>query len=266
MSVFVVDCLDRPELLPFRNLKHYTQCGADDFVVESALVIERLLASPFDVRSLLLTPQRHETLKSLIPPGVPVYLASRRLISEIAGYDVHRGCLARAAAPEAQRSLQDVLNAKPVQTVLLLEGLADPTNIGTIIRNALAFGVDLVVTDPKGASPFSRRAARTSAGHIFSLPVIEHSPIEAVKVLRDLSPSLKVIAATPTEQADSLADFNRSGPVALMLGNEGHGLSEEALSLADHWIRIPIAKGVDSLNVSASAAVLLYALNQCVSC
>ena len=85
MSVFVVDCLDRPELLPFRNLKHHTQCGADDFVVESALVIERLLASPFDVRSLLLTPQRHETLKSLIPPGVPVYLASRPLISEIAG-------------------------------------------------------------------------------------------------------------------------------------------------------------------------------------
>ena len=166
MNALVVDSLDRPELLPFRNLKHHAQRGADDFVVESALVIERLLASPFDVRALLLTPRRFEALRHLIPTGVPVYLADRALISEIAGFDVHRGCLARAAAPKPQRSLREVLAANAVRTVLILEGLADPANVGSIIRNALAFGVDLIITDPKGASPFSRRAARASAGAV----------------------------------------------------------------------------------------------------
>ena len=126
--------------------------------------------------------------------------------------------------------------------------------------------MDLIITDPKGASPFSRRAARASAGHIFSLPILEQRPVDAAHVLRSFNPSLDVIAATPHREAVSLADFHRSGPVALLVGNEGQGLSQEALALADHRIRIPMADGVDSLNVSASAAVLLYALNQCVSC
>ncbi len=266
MSVLVVESLDGPELQPYRNLKHHVQQGADDFVVESTMVIERLLASDFSVHSLLLTPNRFESLRAQIPAHIPVFLAEKPLLSKIAGFDVHRGCLARAAAPRAQRSLTDALAGRTLGTVLLMEGLSDPANVGMMIRNAMAFGVDLIVSDPKGASPFSRRAARTSAGHIFNIPIVEHPPLDALHVIKKHTPSIEFIAATPAPSAQALEDFQRSGPVGLLVGNEGTGLSEQTLKAADHRVRIPMAHGVDSLNASASAAVFLYALNQSVSC
>ena len=265
MSVFHVEDLDRPELAPYRNLKHHAQRGAEDFVVESTLVIERLLSSSYRVHSLLLTPQRYDHLKAQIPSEVPVFVADKPLLSELVGFDVHRGCLERAGVPTAQKTLKEIISGGCPQTVLLMEGLADPANVGTIVRNAAAFGVDLIISDPRGASPFSRRAARTSAGHIFSLPMVEHAPVDALKLLKEQYPAIQALAATPAPSARPLNDFQRSGPLILLVGNEGRGLSVEVLASADHQLRIPMAEGVDSLNVSASVAVLLYALNECVS-
>ena len=178
---------------------------------------------------------------------------------------MHRGCLARAGIPEERSELGEFIARENPQSVLVLEGLADPTNVGTIIRNAAAFGVDLIITDPRGASPFSRRAARTSAGHIFRVPVFEQDPLEALGVLRQHNSSFEVVAATPSSEAVVLQDYQPQNPLILMVGNEGAGLTPEALRASDRLVRIPMAADVDSLNVSASVAVLLYALISSVS-
>ncbi len=265
MPAIALRDLDAPDLVPYRNLKHHIQSGAEDFVVESSLVIERLLDSAYRVHSLLLTPQRYESLAAQSTEHVPVYVAPKDLISKIAGFEVHRGCLARAGMPEERSDLREFLDRENPQSVLVLEGLADPTNVGAIVRNAAAFGVDMIITDPRGASPFSRRAARTSAGHIFRVPVFEKDPLEAIALLRQHDSSFEVVAATPSSEALLLRDYRPPGPLVLMVGNEGIGLTPGALKASDRHVRIPMASGVDSLNVAASVAVLLYALIPCVT-
>jgi len=265
MPAILIDDLALPELAPYRNLKHHVRRGALDFIVESSMVIERLLDSRYEVLSLLLTPQRYQSLQGKIPHDVPVFLAERALISELAGFDVHRGCLARASAPKNTESLGATLAQLSPRRILILEGLADPANIGTIIRNAAAFGVELIIADPNGASPFSRRAARTSAGCLFQIPVLECSPIEAISAIRMHLPECEIVAATPAAEAAPLNLYRPKDQLALLVGNEGTGLSQQALEAADQAVRIPMAPGIDSLNAAASVAVFLYALMYGVS-
>ena len=174
--------------------------------------------------------------------------------------------MARAGVPSTLRTLHAHLNQSTPRSVLLLEGLSDPTNVGTIIRNAAAFEVDLVIADPRGASPFSRRAARTSAGYIFSTPTVVAEPLSAIDMLKTQCPRLEILAATPHHESAALHQFCAPETWALLIGNEGYGLTEEATDMADHSVRIPMAPSVDSLNAAASTAILLYSLKFGVSC
>ena len=144
-------------------------------------------------------------------------------------------------------------------TVLLVQGLADPANLGSIIRSARAFAVDLVVLDRRGADPLSRRAIRGAMGHVFAQPLaLAHDLPAALALLRGRGAA--VWAATVGPRARPLGAAPRPDRLVVMVGNEGAGLPEPLRAAADAEVTIPLAPAVDSLGVAAATAVLLHAL------
>ena len=238
-----------PDLLRSRGL----------FIAEGRQVVRRLLASPrFRVRSLLLTPAAHAGLADVLPcePAVPVFIASQESMNAIAGFDIHRGCLAAGERPAPAR-WQDV--AAGATRLVVLEGVGNADNVGAIFRNAAAFGMDAVLLGPSCADPLYRKAIRTSMGAALRIPFapMEDWPADLAR-LKALGVGLW--ALTPSPDAQLLPHAGQPARLALLVGHEGEGLSDAALGQADLRVRIPMAEGVDSLNVATAAAIALYDL------
>jgi tRNA G18 (ribose-2'-O)-methylase SpoU len=227
------------------------------FVAESETVIRRLLSSTFPVESVLATPSRAERLEPLIPDGCPLYVAPRALLREIVGYDLHRGAIAAGVRP-ALGQLPELPAQGPLR-IVVAQGLSDPANVGALIRNCRAFAIDVLVLDPKGADPLTPRAVRASMGNVFTLPFALCDPLAAVSELR--ANGVEILAATVRPNAEPIENVTPGDRWALLVGNEGSGLSAPLLECAGREITIPIAPDADSLNVAAASAVLLYHLS-----
>jgi tRNA G18 (ribose-2'-O)-methylase SpoU len=231
----------------------------DFFVAEGELVIRALVdeRARWPVRSVLLTPALRERLAdalSLLDPGVPVYVEPLEVLRDIVGFNVHRGALATADRGEPL-PVASVLSSG-ARTVLALEGINDHENVGSIFRNAAAFGADGVVLDSRTADPLYRRSLRVSMGHALRVPFAR-----SIAWMDDVrAHGFVVVALTPSADATPIQDFARPARIALALGAERDGLSDETLAAADHRVHIPIAAGVDSLNVAVAAAVALSRL------
>lgn len=255
-----------PRLRPFVDLRHASPDSIpDSIVVEGEIAVARALASPHPVRAILLTPTHHARLRDAIPEAVEVLVAEAALIREVVGFRFHRGCLAvmdRPRPPAPSELLPRIAAGEGPRVVLVAEGLADPANLGAVIRNARGLGVDLVLHG-RGADPWSRRAIRAAMGLGFSLPVLacDDPATAAVEVRRALGPAARVVAAVVGPGAVPLPAWQPPSRVVLLLGNEGQGLSPALLALADERVTIPLAPGVDSLNVAAATAVLLWSIS-----
>ena len=262
-----------PRLDPFRDLLT-RRPDPHDFFAESEVAVARLLASPhFHTHAVLGTAPHLARLA--IPATVPALLADRPLLKAILGFDLHRGVIAHAQRPAAlARDLSfatcpigPVLGASPLAdllaaprwTVLLVQGLADPQNLGSILRSARAFAVDLVLLDRRGADPLERRAIRAAMGHGFAQPLALAVDLPAALTLLK-SHGAAVLAATVSPRARPLGAVLCPDRRVLMVGNEGDGLPPELLAAADLELTIPIAPEVDSLGVAAATAVLLHGL------
>ncbi|MEU5423887.1 TrmH family RNA methyltransferase [Streptomyces sp. NPDC001407] len=229
------------------------------FIAEGEKVIRRAGQAGYAMRSMLLTAKWVDVMRDVIEAAdAPVYTVTPELAERVTGYHVHRGALAsmaRKPLPDAGELLRDA------RRVAVLESLVDHTNIGAIFRSAAALGMDAVLLSPDCADPLYRRSVKVSMGAVFSVPYarLETWPhdLETVRTA-----GFKVLALTPDEKAVSMdaAAPHRLDRVALMLGAEGDGLSARALRAADEWVRIPMAHGIDSLNVGAAAAVAFYAV------
>jgi tRNA G18 (ribose-2'-O)-methylase SpoU len=253
---------DDPRLADYRALKErHLNEGGGRFVAESERVVRRLLASALEVRSVLVTPPRLRALEeALDAPRASsarpeIYVATQAVVDAIAGFHVHRGCLAIGERPAAR--------ALPAgaRGVVVLEDLVDVDNLGAIARNASAFGADALVLSPRCADPFYRKAIRVSLGAVFDLPVVRLSRWpEDLDLLRDLGFSL--VAAVLSPGATPLPRFAPPARWALLLGAEGPGLSPGAVLRCHHSVTIPMSTraGADSLNVATAAAVMMYAL------
>jgi tRNA G18 (ribose-2'-O)-methylase SpoU len=224
-------------------------------IAEGVGVIRRLLASPYPVRSLLLTGPRLAALEpDLAGVAAPVYLAEREVIRATVGFDLHRGAVA-AAARLPLPSPSDVL--AQATTVAVLEGLNDHENLGAIARSAAGLGVDALLLDPTCADPLYRRAVRVSMGEILHLPFTRVAPWpSALAELRDAG--FRLLALTPDAAATPIDAVDPPGRLALLLGTEGPGLSEAAIAAADERVCIPLRAGVDSLNVGHAAAIAFH--------
>ncbi len=231
------------------------------FIAEGEKVIRRAVAAGYPVRSVLLEEKWLPALADLLDTlHAPVYVASRDVLEEVTGYSVHRGALAAMG----RLPLPDALDlAARSRRIAVLEDLVDHTNVGAVIRGAAGLGIDAVLVSPRCADPLYRRSVKVSMGAVFAVPWSRmDSWPDGLHRLRDLG--FSVLALTPDPAATPLAELppGVTDRCALLLGAEGPGLSEGATSTADHLVRIPMAAGVDSLNVAAAAAVAFYALGQ----
>ncbi len=239
------------------------------FMVEGRANVRRLIAdSPYQPRSLFMSVPAHAAMGDVLEqlqPDTPLFVASREVLSEVAGFDVHRGCLALGDRGEARPPAALLAAPGCPSVVLVLEGLTDPDNVGALFRNAMAFAADAVLLSPRCCDPLYRKAIRVSMGASLCLPTarFEDWPGD-LAVLR--AADYRVVALDPGPGAIDLAPSSERlsdqlGPrVALVLGREGPGLSDELRAAADLRLRIPMAPGFDSLNVATAGALALQHL------
>lgn len=227
------------------------------FVAEGRLVVRRLIdLRHWAIESILLTQPAAESLADMLPrTDAPIYLADQAVMNGIAGFNIHRGCLAlvrRPATPTLDR-----IAAGPLARVLVLEGVNNPDNVGGLFRSAAAFGIELVVLGPNSGDPLYRKAIRTSMGATLSIPFVQAAQWPGA--IRDLRvEGFTVIALTPALPAPPLEEIFPHAKLALLVGSEGAGLTEAAMRAATLRIRIPTTAGVDSLNVTTAASIAMY--------
>jgi tRNA G18 (ribose-2'-O)-methylase SpoU len=238
------------------------------FVAEGEKVIRRAIAAGYPVRSLLVTQDKLAGLQDLAEscPG-PVYLVSPEVAQQVTGYRVHRGALASMQ----RRPLPPVGDVVAgARRVVVLEDIVDHTNVGAIFRCVAALDFDAVVLAPRCADPLYRRSVRVSMGAVFAVPYARMDDWrDGLGGLR--SAGFRLLALTPAPDALPIAEVltgagAQPGVVppgtrlALLLGSEGDGLSSRWRDQADLSVRIPMSRGVDSLNVASAAAIACYAL------
>ncbi|PDQ35566.1 MAG: rRNA methyltransferase [Candidatus Lumbricidophila eiseniae] len=230
------------------------------YIAESAKVITRALAAGHQPRAVLCEAKWLPALAEVLEPhDVTVYLADSQQLELLTGYRVHRGALAVFERPELP-SVATVL--AEARLVVVLEDIVDHTNVGAIFRSVAGLGADAVLVTPRCADPLYRRSVRVSMGAVFSVPWTR-CPEWDEAVIAFHAARFRLVACALTPEAVPLAEFVVDAPqrLALVLGTEGDGLSRTALRAADRVVRIPMQRGVDSLNVAAAAAVAVYALS-----
>jgi tRNA G18 (ribose-2'-O)-methylase SpoU len=228
--------------------------GQGIFIAEGEQVVRRAVAAGYRLRSLLVDAKRYDALSDLAERSpAPAYVAQPDVLVAVTGFNVHRGVLA-SFARKPQPALSQLLATK---RLLICEDLTSTTNLGAVLRSAAALGVDGVLLTPECCDPLYRRAVRVSMGEALRLPT--HRLAAWPDALDDVrAAGFTVIALTPDPNAEPIDRISIGDKAALLLGEEGSGLSSAALGAADVRVRIPLVAGVDSLNVAAAAAVACY--------
>lgn len=224
-------------------------------IAEGVVVVQRMLDSRFAPTALLGVEKRRQELSDdLAGVDVPYYRAAAEVMAEVVGFHLNRGVLAVARRPPAL-TLDGVLDK--ARTVAVLEGVNDHENLGSMFRNAAGLGAEAILFGDRCADPLYRRAVRVSMGHVLRVPFasVPDWP-QGLDILR--RKGFQIIALTPNPAAVTLASAMTGERVALLLGAEGPGLSEDAMRATDVRARIPMSPGTDSLNVATAAAMAFY--------
>lgn len=231
------------------------------FIAESPKVIDVALRAGYTPVSLLCE-QRHiqgdaASIIERIREEVPVYTGSRALLASLTGYTLTRGVLCAFRRPKP-KSLEEVLEG--ALRVAVLDGVCDTTNIGAIFRSAAALGIDAVVLSDDCCDPLNRRAVRVSMGTVFLIPwTMTENPERRLQ-----EAGFKTVAMALRHDSISLDDprLKQEPRLAMIMGTEGDGLAERKILGADYVVKIPMARGVDSLNVAAASAVAFWELTK----
>ena len=256
-----IESADDPRIAAYRNIRERDLVGRQGrFVAEGRVVLNVLFStSRFEAESVFLRENRLSGLSDLIeriPRNVPVYTASAAVMDEIAGFEIHRGILAIGRKPETSgEALLDTLPDEAL--VVALSGISNHDNVGSIFRNAASFGAAAVLLTDDCCDPLYRKAIRVSVGATLKVPFARFSDTGALAAaLHDRG--YPILALSPRGEID-IADVRRSPRHALLLGSEGHGLSDEDMTRLP-TARIAMAPDFDSLNVAAASAIALHRL------
>jgi tRNA G18 (ribose-2'-O)-methylase SpoU len=258
--------LDPETLEAFRNVRDVHHCFRRGlFVVEGPHAVASLLDSGFELYAALVEERsvlRHKALLARVPEGIPIHSAPREELRGQVGFRFHRGIMAAAYRPKLPSADELIagLPAGPLRLVVL-EGLTDGDNVGAVMRSAVAFGAHALLADKQCCDPLHRRSTRASQCMALKLPFARFSDREALaEAMR--AADIQSLALTPDPAAASLDEYARApaSRLALWLGTEGTGLSDNARRAAGTELRIPMAGGCESLNVAATSAVALWAL------
>ena len=263
MPVIEISSLDHPGVevyssLTEAQLRNRLDPGRGVFIAESPKVINVALDAGYEPLSLLCE-QKHITgdAAHIIARcgDIPVYTGDRELLASLTGYTLTRGVLCAMRRPEPP-AVSEV--CKGASRIVVIDGVVDTTNIGAIFRSAAALGIDAVLLTPTSCDPLNRRAVRVSMGSVFLVPwTWLNEPIVTLNAL-----GFKTVAMALTPDAISLDDprLLAEPRLAIVMGTEGDGLAKSTIASADYVVRIPMAHGVDSLNVAAASAVAFWQL------
>jgi tRNA G18 (ribose-2'-O)-methylase SpoU len=261
LTVVRISSLEDPRLADYSHLTDVAlkKSGGGLYIAESLLVLERALAAGHRPRSVLaLGSSVDDAITATAGFDIPIFSGPPELLEELTGYLLHRGLIAAMHRPELPAPV-DLL--KDARRIVILENVVDPTNVGAIFRSVAAIGADAVLVTPRCSDPFYRRAIRVSMGTVLQVPWTRVGDWPSIRQLLTAS-GFSLAALALADGAVDLKTFAASAPerVALVLGTEGEGLTPEAIEAADTVVTIPMAHGIDSLNVAATAAVAMYAL------
>lgn len=274
-NIIKISNLNEKEIWPYvsRSEVGLLRCNEPQpgiFVAESPNVIERAINAGYEPVSFLIEEKyldgsirdgmvRFELIERF--PDVPVYTACGEVLKDLIGYRLTRGMLA-AFKRKRLMTLSEIVKGK--RRIAVLEDIVNPTNIGAIFRSAAALKMDAVILSYGCSDPLYKRASRVAMGNVFLLPwtIMDKDmwPDEGMKILR--SEGFKTAAMALCNDSVSIADKNlhQEEKLALVLGTEGSGLLDETIKQCDYTVKIPMADGVDSLNVAAAAAVAFWEL------
>ena len=249
------------------QLRRYCEPKPGIFLAETATVIARALEAGYEPVSFLADKQKLRDLESFAPwtKRVPVYVADHDLLKKLTGYELTRGLL--CAMQRKELSAPDGLLAN-AHRVAVLENVMNPTNVGAIFRSAAALNMDGVLLTAGCADPLYRRAIRVSMGTVFQIPwtyldgSAEEGALPGIRRLRENG--FLTVSMALREDSVSIRDLKlcAAEKLAVILGTEGNGLSDGTIAGSDYTVRIPMAHGVDSLNVAAASAVAFWELGK----
>ena len=232
------------------------------FIAESPKVIHRALdAGCVPVSMLMERKDIDGSAREILErcPGIPVYTADEDLLCNLTGYHLTRGVLCAMRRP-ALPTAEDI--CREAKRIVILENVQNPTNVGAIFRSAAALGMDAVLLIPGCSNPLYRRSARVSMGTVFQIPwtFISSWPEEGMEQLKALG--FKTAAMALSDNSVSIDDpsLMAEEKLAVLMGSEGDGLTNETIAACDYTVKIPMYHGVDSLNVAAASAVAFWQL------
>jgi tRNA G18 (ribose-2'-O)-methylase SpoU len=263
-NISIVTTLDDPRVDQYRSVRDADLRGRRHLcMVESEMVVRRLLTSGWKIHSLFLSPQKYERLAPHIQDvSLEVYIADVSLMSNITGFHIHRGTLALVHRPSEEslrvRPLINSLLEKKQIALLLAEGITNVDNMGSLFRNAAAFGVDAIILDGACCDPLYRKAIRVSMGHALSVPWVKTKDwIETLKEIKSVL-DVKLVGCETGSIATPMWDVHPTKKVGLIMGEEKTGLSASTIAQCDEIAEIPMMPQVPSLNVAVASAVGLY--------
>lgn len=238
------------------------------YMAESSNVITRAVSAGHRPRSFLMAPRWLESMLPVIEhagagqydgPPIPVFVAPEPLLEQITGFHLHRGALAAMHRPLLAPAA-DLIAAPGRRRIAVFENLVDHTNLGAAFRSAAALGIDGVLVTPSCADPYYRRSIRVSMGTVFQVPWTRIDWPQGIEKLHEAG--YETVALALRDDSVSLDEFagRDDDRLAIIFGTEGRGLRQSTLHRVRHVVKIPMAHGVDSLNVAAAAAVTFYAL------
>ncbi|MBR1931677.1 MAG: RNA methyltransferase [Lachnospiraceae bacterium] len=258
---FTAPELDIYARLSENELRHFYEPHGGLFLAESAKVIERALHAGYEPISLLLEP-RHiegEAAEIIARCGeIPIYIADYKVLRELTGFQLTRGVLC-AMRRKALWGVEEVCDG--ARRIAVLENVMNPTNVGAIFRSAAALNIDAVLLTSSCSDPLYRRAIRVSMGTVFQVPWTYLATAKTdIDLLKNLG--FRTAAMALSDDSVSIADerLQREERLAVVLGTEGDGLAAATIEACDYTVRIPMAHGVDSLNVAAASAVAFWQL------
>lgn len=246
--------LSEPQLL------HYFEPQAGIFIAESPNVIALALGAGYQPLSLLLEKQHIERqARDIIERcgDIPIFTAEEDILTQITGFRLTRGALCAMRRKPLPAAAEICAGAR---RIAVLENVVNPTNVGAIIRSAVALGIQAVLLTPPCSDPLYRRAARVSMGTVFQIPWTYLADEDYMAQLQNLGFSTAAMALS--DNSISIADkqLKAEEKLAVILGTEGAGLCADTIARADYTVKIPMTNGVDSLNVAAASAVAFWEL------
>ncbi len=262
VNVTPIDNLDDPRISIYHSLKGKRIEEDGLFIAEGDKVLRALLHSDLEIVSALMTEEwllrLSRPLSKKAQKYIHIFIMKQDKMEGVVGFKLHQGLMVAARIPSGLSLAEASASWRSPHLVLAFDGIKDAENIGLIVRNSVAFGVDAIIVDGRSSNPYLRRAVRVSMGTVFKMPVVQVDRLSIT--LKELKEKFRtrIIAASPAAGSESLNEIDLSGNICLVFGSEVHGLSENVVMLADSVARIPISEDLDSINVSCASAVFLY--------